>query len=293
MLSIIICSVNPEQLSQIIYDITETVGIPHEIIAIDNRENPRGIAAVYNEGTKKARYGHLCFVHEDVVFKSQDWGKKSIEILNDPAIGLLGIAGGGYKSLAPSGWYCEELENPLKSFQYIIQGYKFQEKKDLYVNHNPLNENISEVVAIDGVWFCTRKEIAEKYPFDEKLLKKFHGYDIDFSLNVRKEYKVMVTYEVLIKHNSEGSFNKEWLDDILKIHKKWNASLPAYLPQVSEKEIFDTEKRAFKNIIDLMFKLGYPSTAILQVLLNSYTSKFMNLRLFSKIYFYYLKRNFG
>lgn len=290
MLSIIICSVNPALLQQISQNIAETVGTTFEIIAIDNTVNPRGIAAVYNEGAQKANYRYTCFVHEDVVFEEAAWGPKCIEILKDPTIGIVGIAGGGYKALTPSGWHLEELPSPLKSFQHLIQGYKFQDKEEFYVDHNPLNEKFSEVVAIDGVWFCTRKEVVEKYPFDEKLLKEFHGYDVDFSLSVRQEYKIVVTYEILIKHMSEGAFNKKWLDTVLILHTKWNAHLPQYLPQISDEVIFKTEKIAFKNLIDQMLKMGYSSRVVLQVLLNSYASPKMTLKLFSKLYFYYLKK---
>lgn len=290
MLSIIICSVNPDQLSQISKNITETVGVPHEIIAIDNKINPRGITAVYNEGARKAKYNNLCFVHEDVEFKSSSWGQKSLDILKDPKIGIIGIAGGGYKALAPTGWHCNELPSPLRSFQYLIQGYKFNDKEEIFVEHNPMKESLSEVVAIDGVWFCTRKDVVEKYPFDEELLKHFHGYDLDFSLNVRKEYKIVVTYEVLIKHLSEGNFDKKWLDTILILHTKWNAHLPLYLPQISEDMVFKTEKKAFKNLIDQMISLGYSKKIISQVILNSYASPKMGLKLFLKIYFYYIKK---
>lgn len=292
MLSIIICSIDPERLSHIKINIAETVGIPYEILAIENSINPRGITAVYNEGAKRAKFDYLCYVHEDVVFESNAWGQKCVDILQDPEIGLVGIAGSGYKSLAPSGWHCDELESPLKFFQRLIQSFKYQDRKDIYVENNPLNESLSEVVIIDGVWFCTRKEVVKNYPFDEELLKHFHGYDVDFSLSVRQKYKIMVTYEILIKHLSEGIFDKKWFDTMLILHTKWNGQLPAYLPQISEEMIFKTEKLAFKKLIDQMIARGYSKKVILQVILNSYASPKMGLKLFSKIYFYYLKKTF-
>jgi len=292
MLSIIICSVDPEQLSQVKTSIENTVGIPYEVVAIDNRTQPRGITAVYNEGVRLAQFPYLCFVHEDVLFETPDWGKVVVRTLEDPSIGLLGVAGGGYKSLAPSGWYFEPIPSPLKSFQHIVQGYKFQQKEDLYVNHNPLNQTLSEVVALDGVFFCARKEVSEKHPFDEKTFTGFHGYDVDFSLSVGREYKLVVSYEILIKHVSEGNFDKKWLDETLKVHAKWSAHLPASLSQIQHDEsLFKIEKVAFKNLIDEMIRQGYPSKAIFQMVLNSYPSELMTLKRFFKIYFYYLKRS--
>lgn len=50
MLSIIICSISPERLQEISQNIHATIGVEHEIIAIDNREKCWSIARAYNEG---------------------------------------------------------------------------------------------------------------------------------------------------------------------------------------------------------------------------------------------------
>ena len=56
MLSIIICSISPERLQEISQNIHATIGVEHEIIAIDNREKCWSIARAYNEGARQARY---------------------------------------------------------------------------------------------------------------------------------------------------------------------------------------------------------------------------------------------
>ena len=106
MISIVICSANKEELGQVSENIRNTVGVVHEIIAIDNRTAGRGICEVYNEGARRARFDILCFMHEDIEMRTAGWGAKVLDIFNqNPQLGLLGIAGGGYKSLAPSSWY--------------------------------------------------------------------------------------------------------------------------------------------------------------------------------------------
>ena len=72
MFSVIICSISPERLAQTSKNIQETIGLPCEIIGMDNRERKWPIARVYNEGARRARYPYLFFVHEDVKFHSQD-----------------------------------------------------------------------------------------------------------------------------------------------------------------------------------------------------------------------------
>ena len=38
MISIVICSISPERLQQVIQNIQDTIGVEYEIIAINNRE---------------------------------------------------------------------------------------------------------------------------------------------------------------------------------------------------------------------------------------------------------------
>ncbi|MBS9523274.1 hypothetical protein KI659_04510 [Litoribacter alkaliphilus] len=288
MISIIICSVNQSYLDQVSQNISQTVGIEFELIAIDNTQNPRGITSVYNEGANRAKYPHLCFVHEDVIFETMDWGKKVCEILSDESIGLVGVAGSIYKSLAPSGWYLYELNYPAKAFQKIRQAYKFEDRPPMLVEANHNDKKLNEVVCIDGVWFCTTKKVMEEMSFDESI-QGFHGYDVDFSLSVAQKYKVMVTYDVLLTHFSEGRFDRQWLDSTLKVQKKWNHCLPNYLPDVPEHLIYKTEKAAFKRSIKEMLKYGYGFREIKAMLLNARKSPFMSDSLFYKLYFYLIK----
>lgn len=291
MISIIICSVNPEDLQRVQQNIAHTIGVPYEVIAFDNRVEKWGICKVYNKGIEQAKYNNLCFMHEDVVIETRDWGVKVLGIFDaNPDLGVVGVAGGGYKALAPSGWYCLEFENPHISFQNILQGYKSDRSEDVHAYHNPYNEALAEVVCVDGVWFCARKNVAEDNRFDEKLLKGFHGYDIDFCLNLFGRYRIAVTYDILMRHASEGNFNKAWLDEILKVHKKWNRNLPLTTAGVTEKDIYFTEKRAVKRVIEKMISWNYSFLDIHQMLVNSLSSSRMPTRLFFKAYIHLLEQ---
>ena len=93
MISIVICSISPERLRQVIQNIQGTIGVEYEIIAIDNREKNWPIARVYNEGAYRAQYPYLFFVHEDVKFHSRNWGLVIEEKLKEPNCGVIGFAG--------------------------------------------------------------------------------------------------------------------------------------------------------------------------------------------------------
>lgn len=290
MISVVICSINPQDLEAVKNNIKATIGVGHEIISFDNRTEKKGICNVYNEGIKKAKYGIICFMHEDVTILTENWGHHILSTFgSDERIGVIGVAGGGYKALAPSGWYCLEFQNPHISFQNIVQGYKRHDKQDVHAFHNPYKERISEVVCVDGVWFCAKKEIAQQHGFDENLLHGFHGYDLDFCLGIFGNYKIVVTYDILMRHESEGNFDKTWLDQILKVHEKWNKVLPLTTANLSRQEIYFTEKRAIKKQIEQMLEWNYSFAEIHRMLIQTLASKWMPFRLFLKAYLHFLK----
>ncbi|MBB2146439.1 hypothetical protein GM921_13135 [Pedobacter sp. LMG 31464] len=284
MISIIISSVNEVLLKNIKINVAETIGVEHEIIAIDNSKGEKGICEIYNLGAKLAKYDVLCFMHEDIKIHTLNWGEVVRHTFHDnKKLGLIGIAGSQYKSLTPSGWHCYGIDAEIQYFN-IIQNYKFSKKEKSTEYSNPTAVKLAKVVCIDGVWFCCTREAVLSYPFDENLLKGFHGYDLDFALGINQNYEVGVTFEVLIEHFSEGNFNKAWLSEILKVHAKWREKLPINLAQLPQNKILLEEKRAFRSILKRMWNEGFSIAAMHSLLWDSRRSKLMTVGLFVKIY---------
>jgi hypothetical protein len=285
MISIIICSADAKDLLIVTKNIDETVGVPYEIIAVDNSDGKRGICEIYNEGARKAKNEILCFMHEDIAFKTPDWGVKVVELFSENTkLGLIGVAGGGYKSVVPSSWYNADLEMNGEFYCCLIQGFKYAGRPDLYDYRNPKNEKLSRVACIDGCWMSTTKSIALKYPFDEKLLKNFHGYDLDFSLSVNQEYQVAVTYEILLKHFSDGNFGQTWMKDTLKLHKKWSWILPVNTDKLEEKTLNRYERRAFKIFFKRMLDDGHSYSQLVTIIWNSRRSRIFPPKILFKVY---------
>ena len=64
MISVIICSVKPSQVSRLEKNIAETIGnVEYEVIAFDNRNTHYGLCEIYNLCAEKSRYDNLCFAH--------------------------------------------------------------------------------------------------------------------------------------------------------------------------------------------------------------------------------------
>jgi hypothetical protein len=256
MISIVISSANKTQLREVEQNIAQTIGVPYEVIAIDNSTGSKGICKVYNEGTQQAAYDLICYMHEDIEMLTPDWGTYVYNTFEmNKQLGALGIAGCSYKTVAPSGWVA--YGNPKVLHYNLIQSYKYTTKSSEHLHHNPTDEKLAKVATLDGVWICARKEAALTHPFDETLLTGFHGYDIDFSLALYPYYDIAVTFEVLIRHFSEGRFEKEWLDISLKLADKYRNALPLSTTALSKKERMELEIKTAKNIIVKMLRSGY------------------------------------
>lgn len=232
MISIIVCSRSADQYGALVDNINSTIGVAYEAIRIDNSANAHSICSAYNAGAAKANYPYLCFVHEDVLFETKDWGRNIIDHFNaDDKIGLIGVAGATYKSKMSSAWWQTEPNWREVRRMNIVQHYKNNMKPTRHVFVNPNNESRSQVVTLDGVLLIAKKETWSNNKFDEQLLRGFHGYDLDFCLQVGRKEKIVAVYDVLLHHFSGGNSNLSWMDDIIKVHKKWKHLLPVYVEQ--------------------------------------------------------------
>lgn len=291
MISIIISSSNPEYLSAVKKNIDATVGIPYEIIAVANGDGKKGICEVYNAAGAQARYDLMCFMHEDIILHTQDWGKKVAEIMRDPEIGLLGIAGSEYKSLTPAPWACPGVL-PTRHKANILQRFKFVDKPTVHEYHNADNEVLSQVVAVDGVWMCTRRNVFDEFKFDDKALSRFHGYDVDYSLQVGIKYKVYVTYDVLLEHFSEGNYSDEWLEAMFTLHTKHKAMLPLSTKVLPKAEARRGEKAAAKELLKQVKGLNYSVADKLKLLWDYNLVKVLGPKLFIKFHFNILLKRY-
>ena len=217
-------------LSKMKENIAATIGVNFELIAIDNSIAQQGICKVYNEAVGKATYDIVCFIHEDVIIHSNNWGQHLVKLFEDVSIGLAGVSGTVYKSAYPAVWSaCDQSLYRINTIQHF-EGQPLPVKAVV----NPLQQSFDEVAVIDGVFMATKKDVATAFPFDESMLKGFHCYDLDFSFSIGTKYKIVVSYAILLEHFSEGHLNKNWLNDSLKLHKKWEAILPKLTGEMSE-----------------------------------------------------------
>lgn len=249
MYSIICCSVKPELAEALRQNVAATIGVPFEFIAFDNREKGYGLCQVYNQCARRARYDLLCFVHEDVVFQTSDWGLLLEKKLREAQCGVVGFAGSIIKLKQLTGWNTCGRDLRLNYVQYMRGGHHARKV-------NPGKEDFSPVVTLDGLCLLVRRQVWEEIPFDEETFTGFHAYDVDFSLAVACRYKNYVCHTVLVEHFSEGSFSYEWLENMKKLHAKWEARLPMYVVPMSQKELARYELLGEAYFMKFMWQKG-------------------------------------
>ena len=251
MISIIICSRTPEISPALSQNIEKTIGSAYELIVIDNSENKYSIFEAYNLGIQKSKGDFWCFMHDDIIFHTLNWGLKLIKIFeSDIKIGLIGVAGAKIKTKMPSAWWdCPEDQKVI----YILQHIKNNTIEKWEVGWQ--NNSEEEVSVIDGVFMLGRKD--KSIAFDDRL-KGFHNYDLNLSLAYKKaNYKVVVSKEILLEHFSSGTINKEWYLSTIQFDKYYSNFLPS---QISKDRIklktleFENGKRFCNYLLENEYK---------------------------------------
>lgn len=276
MISIIISSYLPTYFSALENNIATTIGVPYEIIKIDN-PGLMGICKAYNKGAEKAKYDYLLFIHEDILFHTNKWGEKLATHLIKPKTGIIGVAGSSYVPVAPCSWTVSEKYN----FINILQGNK-QNTEAYVIQRTP--ENINPVYALDGVFLGVTKENFVNSKFDDELTG-FHGYDLDFTLRMSNKFQNYVVDDILIQHFSPGNRDKNWLNANIKIKEKIGSD---FQKKIDSK----TEEKVFSSFLYKYFEY-YPITKkTLLFTLKFYPFKYLDLKqhlFFIKKYFNYIR----
>lgn len=281
MLSIIIASHNPTQLKQLKANIAATAGIQFELIVLENAA-VWGLCHIYNVGGEKAAYPYLLFLHEDVLIHTNNWGQKLLQHLQNPYYGVIGIMGSRYKSAYGISWRDGETE------QFRMQVKDGVERGKLLIQRSNKEEK-SEVISIDGVFLACRKEVWQQHPFDAQTFTGFHFYDLDFCMQVGKNFPNYIVYDILVEHFSQGTICMRCVYDFQKFRNKWKQELPKSIENIPPKKIAQWEGYAVAITLSYMKDLRFSFAArisFLQQYWRQYHNFYQYIRSF---YFGFLK----
>ncbi|OUP34133.1 glycosyltransferase [Bacteroides sp. An19] len=254
MITFIVCSISPQRAMALYNNIYDTIGdTQYRFMPFDNQTLNYGIAHVYNLCAQQAKTEYLCFLHEDVAFRCKNWGETIINKLKEPDCGIIGFTGSPVKFQAISSVH--------PSAKWMVNHYiqRTKEGKELFMNSFTSNAKYAPCITIDGMCMFVRRQVWQECPFDERLLPGFHGYDLDFSLQVARHYQNYICGAVTIEHFSIGSFSTEWVATTIRLHnEKWNPYLPLYIHSLSRKEVVQDEHDAFYRFIKKALRTNYP-----------------------------------
>ena len=249
MISLIVCTRRSILDHSFQNNIEKTIGSEFEWIIIDNSKNEFNLFEAYNIGIKRSSGDVLCFIHDDIIFHTQNWGERLDSYFeNNQEIGLIGIAGSLIKTKTPSAWWdCPENLKVINILQHKA-GSSFHRK----TGFNDIG--LLEVEVIDGVFMAMRKNI--NVYLDEKI-GDFHFYDFNLSLEVKsKGFKIAVSQEILLEHFSSGTINEDWCLSALKIHNKYATSLPLGVSNLDNMKIDKIENDNKLKFVDYLLIAG-------------------------------------
>lgn len=230
--SVVICSRKQELSDELRANVATTIGCEYEWVVIDNSRNEYSIFQAYNDAVTRSTGDILCFMHDDIRFLSEGWGRSVISVLAPPSVGACAVAG------------CRVLRKAPSLFgmgKYNVINVQQADGTWLDRSSEP-----AFLATFDGLWFCIKRECFNKIRFDDVTYDGFHFYDMDTAVQLhRSGYQIVFIPDVLIQHESNGCVNASWLEDSYKYYWKNKDDLPIFVtdehPDAEEMEQYEMD----------------------------------------------------
>lgn len=203
----------------------------------------KNLSQVYNEIINESNYEIVVLCHDDIYFDTNNWSQKILKNFNkNEEFGILGVA--GTIEMPKSGKWWED-----RSKMYGIVNHEHGGKKWESKYSDSLQNNIKEVVVVDGVFIALNKTKITDL-FDESVTG-FHMYDINFCFkNFLSGIKIGVFTNIRITHKSIGETNDSWEVNRGVFSNKYSEFLPAKTPFSIKDELSLTiSKKIPSNIV--------------------------------------------
>lgn len=259
MISIIICNKKACLDAALERNIRDTIGVDYEIFSIDNSRGQYSIFQAYNEGMARAKGDILCFMHDDILFRSNNWGKVvEASFASNQKMGALGVAGGHFMPDCPCSWSTCKTTS-FHVWQTNRDGSNTEYGCTDYAN----GKQLVEVASLDGLWMCIRRGLFDTICFDDQTFSGFHCYDSDICMQVLSAgYSINVTFDIDIEHHSNGACNQQYYDNLDLWHKKWHG----HLPIVRGIDLTDSERQIHQAYAVELIERGKETLSLYQKL---------------------------
>jgi GT2 family glycosyltransferase len=172
-------------------------------------EGATSITAAYNSVLARARAADSCegvlLIHDDLELGGPQVRDQLVQALHEPGVGLVGVVGG--RDLAWGKWWSGR----------ALAGHVVDRLGDRVLG--PLH---ADVDAVDGCLLLVAPA-ALHLDFDVVGFPAFHGYDVDFSLQVRDAGLRVVTRPVEHRHRDKGNTGDQTAFELAMrtLERKW------------------------------------------------------------------------
>lgn len=204
MISIIICSTDPEKFSAITQNYTDLMGgEPFEIVGI---HDAKSFSEGYNRGVKKSLGDILIFSRDDVEILSPDFVTRlKGHLENFDIVGLAGtdwVIDGCWVSAGVPYLYGQVAHQDEDI--YAVSFYDFGE----VAYHGKTAEDGIKMLA--GLFFAVRQPVVQQVLFDENNFDGFDYYDSDFTYSAfLAGFSLAVCNDIAVIHYSKKLINED------------------------------------------------------------------------------------
>jgi len=201
-ISIIISShLSKEENKKFENHIKNTIGIKNPEILLYENFNEYSLTEIYNIGLNNSSNDIVLFIHNDIFFNTQNWGKILLSKFNDDKYGIIGIAGS--TDLGENGLWWGDSSKMIGSVFHKYNNKTFESK---YSNSY---KEIIDVAVVDGLFIGINKNKIQN-SFVETFTG-FHYYDISFCVeNLLKGVKIGLIFDIKVTHYSIGVTNTQF-----------------------------------------------------------------------------------
>jgi Glycosyltransferase like family len=181
--------------------------------------------ALLDEFSARDELEALVLVHQDAEIIDADFCQIVRRALADPHVGVVGCVGAvGVRSIA---WW--EASVTLASF---VNRYQEHGGGDLASfswewEEAPAYARTGEVETLDGFVLVLSPWVVRNLRFDESL-GQFHGYDLDFCLQVRASGRTVITADFRAVHHRQLEMvpdPEEWIEAHIRVAEKWDGEM--------------------------------------------------------------------
>jgi hypothetical protein len=207
-----------EENQKFIKHVDDTIGVNHKTVCYQNF-NQFSLPKIYNNAIDTYKVENCIFVmcHNDIIFKTRNWGKLLLTKYNNSKYDIIGVAGSTYMPASGTWW-----EDRSKMFGIVehtngISTWVSEFSKEIY--------GVKDVVLIDGLFMSFNPDTI-LHKFDEEF-RGFHFYDLSFCIpNYLDGCNIGVTTVIRILHKSIGETNPQWEQNRMQFAEKYKDELP-------------------------------------------------------------------